>query len=96
MNRKICKKVNCRARQLNKQLKQDVFGNRFWIKEVQKQYVNGTHYFMYELRDREQPNRNRIINEWYTEFSLLTFNHLWIEMNNFIITSDFWQKEKNK
>ena len=38
MNRKICKKVNRRARKLNKQLMQDVFGDRFWVKEVQKSY----------------------------------------------------------
>lgn len=92
MNKKICRKVNRRARQLNKQLNQDVFGNRFWIKEVNKQYLNGIHYFMYELRDRLQPERNQIINEWFNEFQLLKFNDLWIKMNDFIITSDFWKK----
>lgn len=91
MNKKICRKVNRRARQLNKQLAQDVFGNRFWVRQVQKQYQNDIHYFQYELRDRNQPERNRLIPRWFSEFSLITFNDLWIEMNDFIITSDFWK-----
>lgn len=90
MNRKICKKVNRRVRKLNKQLMQDVFGDRFWVKEVQKSYKDDIHYFMYELRDRKEPERNKLIG-WFTEFSLLTFNDLWLEMNNFIVTSDFWK-----
>lgn len=97
MNKKICRKVNHRVRQLNKQLKQDVFGNRFWVREVQKQYNDGIYYFLYELRDREQPERNRIVKSgWLTEFALLKFNNLWLDMNDFIVTSDFWQKYRNK
>ena len=49
MNKKICRKVNKRARQLNKQLANDVFGNRFWVRQVQKQYKNDIHYFQYEF-----------------------------------------------
>lgn len=90
MNKKICRKVNRRARQLNKQLAQDVFGNRFWVRQVQKQYKNDIHYFQYELVDNLQPERNRLLH-WLTEFSLITFNDLWMEMNDFIITSDFWK-----
>ena len=41
MNKKICRKVNRRARQLNKQLEKDVFGNRFWVKEIRKSYIYG-------------------------------------------------------
>lgn len=91
MNRKICRKVNQRARQLNEQLKRDVFGNRFWVRQVQKQYRDDIHYFQYELRDRLQPERNRLIGRWFSEFELITFNDLAIEMNDFIITSDFWK-----
>ena len=94
MNKKICRKVNKRARQLNKQLANDVFGNRFWVRQVRKQYIDGIHYFQYELRDRLQPERNKIICGWFNEFNLLTFNDLWIEMNDFIITSDFWKTYK--
>lgn len=94
MNKKICRKVNRRARQLNKQLERDVFGNRFWVRQVQKQYKDGIHYFQYELRDRLQPERNRLVNGWLSEFALITFNDLSIEMNDFIITSDFWQTYK--
>ena len=90
MNKKICRKVNRRARQLNKQLAEDVFGNRFWVRQVQKQCKNGIHYFQYELRDRLQPERNKLL-YWLSEFSLVTFNDLWLEMNDFIITSDFWK-----
>ena len=90
MNKKICRKVNRRARQLNKQLTEDVFGNRFWVKQVQKQCKNDIHYFQYELRDRLQPERNKLLH-WLSEFSLVTFNDLWLEMNDFIITSDFWK-----
>ena len=93
MNKKICRRVNRRARQLNKQLAQDVFGNRFWVRQVQKQYKNDIHYFQYELVDNLQPERNRLL-YWLTEFSLITFNDLWIEMNDFIITSDFWKNYK--
>lgn len=90
MNKKICRKVNRRVRQLNKQLAEDVFGNRFWVRQVQKQYKNDIHYFQYELRDRLQPERNKLL-YWLSEFSLVTFNDLWLEMNDFIITSDFWE-----
>lgn len=90
MNKKICRKVNRRIRQLNKQLAEDVFGNRFWVRQVQKQYKNDIHYFQYELRDRLQPERNKLL-YWLSEFSLVTFNDLWLEMNDFIITSDFWE-----
>lgn len=96
MNKKICRKANCRARQLNKQLEKDVFGNRFWVKEIRKSYIDGIHYFMYELRDRKQPERNQIIGEWFNEFALLNFNDLWLKMNDFIITSDFWTTYKQK
>ena len=90
MNKKICRKVNRRARQLNKQLAEDVFENRFWVRQVQKQCKNDIHYFQYELRDRLQPERNKLLH-WLSEFSLVTFNDLWLEMNDFIITSDFWK-----
>lgn len=96
MNKKICRKVNRRARQLNKQLEQDVFGNRFWVREIRKSYIDGIHYFMYELKDREQPERDVVIGEWFNEFALLKFNDLWLRMNDFIIGSDFWQKYNNK
>ena len=94
MNKKICRKVNRRARQLNKQLANDVFGNRFWVRQVQKQYKDDVHYFLYELRDRLQPERNRLVPGWLSEFAIMTFNDLAIEMNDFIITSDFWQTYK--
>ena len=48
-------------------------------------------YYMYELCDREQPNRNRIV-PWETAFAIDTLNKIWTEMNEFIVTSDFWEK----
>ena len=91
----IDKKVNRKVKELNKKIAQDVFGNRFWLKQIQKSKVHDYNYYAYELRDREQPNRNRFISGyWIGETSILLFNDLWLEMNNFIIESDFWQKYK--
>lgn len=85
------KKVNKRVKQLNKQIREDVFGDRFWIKQIQKSKVEGINYYLYELRDRIQPERNQIVNcGWLTDFAITTFNDLAIEMNNFIVNSNFW------
>lgn len=91
MKTKADKKVNRIARKLNKQLKEDVFGDRFWVRQVAKVRINGVSFYLYELRDRLEPERNTII-KWENEFELITFNHLAFEMNTFIVESDFWKK----
>ena len=83
--------VNRNVKKLNKQLAQDVFGDRFCARQIRKSKGDGVMYYMYELCDREQPNRNRIV-PWETAFAIDILNKIWTEMNEFIVTSDFWEK----
>ena len=83
--------VNRNVKKLNRQLAQDVFGNRFYARQRRKSKGDGVMYYMYELCDREQPNRNRIV-PWETAFAIDILNKIWTEMNEFIVTSDFWEK----
>jgi hypothetical protein len=92
MKTNIDKKVNKTVKKINNQLKADVFGNRFWIRQYRKSRVDGISYYLYELCDRKQPFRNKIIPGWLDEFEILTFNKLDIEINKFIVSSDFWKK----
>ena len=94
MKTKMDKKVNKVARKLNKQLKEDVFGDRFWVRQYQKIKADGIEYYLYELCDRLQPERNQIV-PWETGFSLTKFHHLHLAMNDFIINSDWWKNYKN-
>lgn len=98
MKTKWEKKLNNKVKNLNRKLEKDVFGNRFWLKQVRKSKgTDGIFYFMYELRDRVQPERNKLINGWFTEYSIFNFSELVGAMNDFIITSDFWENyKKNK
>lgn len=93
MKTKADKKVNRIAKQLNKSIAADVFGNRFWARQAQKAKVDGINYYLYELRDRLQPERNKLL-QWDNEFAFITFHHLALAMNDFIIESDFWEKYK--
>lgn len=93
----IDKKVNRVAKKLNRQLQQDVFGDRFKVRQVRKtRGSDGIMYYLYELIDNECPERNYMYQGWISEFSMLHMNTLWIEMNNFIIHSDFWEKYRAK
>lgn len=86
------KRVNRNVKKLNKQLRADVFGNRFEARQIAKSRTPyGIEYFMYMLIDNEQPERNKII-PWETAFSIAKFNKIWVEMNDFIVKSDFWEK----
>lgn len=89
---KIDKLVNRKARKFNKELEQDVFNNRFWVRQYQKARVDGLEYYLYELRDREQPERNRVIRGWLLGCSHFFMNDIFEEMNDFIIKSDFWEQ----
>lgn len=86
------KQVNRVARKLNKSLKKDVFGNRFEIHQVQKAKgkETGFEYYLYELVDNIEPERNRIIG-WRTWFEITQTAALHREMNDFIVSSNFWQ-----
>lgn len=87
------KKVNRAVKKLNKSIKEDIFGDRFFVRQVKKTRGNdNVMYYLYEYIDRECPERNCLSKGWKNEFSILMFNDLWIEMNEFIINSDFWTK----
>lgn len=85
------KKVNRNVKKLNKQIREDVFGSRFEARQIKKSKNDGIHYYQYMLIDNEQPERNEIL-KWYSASEIYLFNKLFIDMNNFIITSDFWSK----
>lgn len=89
---KVDKKVNRHIKKLNKDLREDVFGDRFFARQYQKAYVDGLSYYLYELIDRDQPERNRVIRHWLWSGEILHSNKVHIEMNEFIITSDFWKR----
>ena len=92
MKSKVDKKVNRKVREFNKELKKDVFNGRFWVRQYQKARVDGLDYYLYELMDREQPERNEIIRGWILGISAFFMSDIWEGMNNFIITSNFWDK----
>lgn len=85
------KKVNRCVRKLNKQLREDVFGDRFEARQIRKGFGDGIEYFMYMLVDNEQPERNQIV-PWETAFAICKFSHIHVAMNKFIVESDFWEK----
>ena len=93
----VDKKVNRAVRRLNKELQKDVFGDRFMARQVRKSRgEDGVMYYLYEFLDKECPERNYMYHGWLSEFSVLRMNTIWMEMNNFIIHSDFWAKYYDK
>jgi len=86
------KKVNKKVKEFNKALKQDLFKDRFWVRQYQKARVDGSNYYLYELMDRIQPERNQVIREWMRGESPFFMSKIYEEMNNFIVFSDFWEK----
>lgn len=82
------KYVNRQIRKFNRELVQDVFADRFWIRQYQKARVDGMDYFLYELRDRVQPERNYVIPYWVNVYD--ASRKVFREMNDFIIFSNFW------
>jgi len=75
-------------KKFNKSLKYDVFDGRFWVREYKKSRYEGMSYFQFELRDKEQPERNYLIPGWFNSSESW---EVFEEMNNFIITSNFWK-----
>ena len=84
------RRVNKNVRKLNKELQKDVFGDRFEARQYKKSRKKGISYYMYLLIDNKHPERNMIV-PWESAFSIYQFNHIWLAMNDFIISSDFWQ-----
>lgn len=102
MKTKSDKKVNRSIRSLNKLLKNDVYGDRFELKMVAKNGVpcdRNYHWYIIVLMDNKYPERKRVI--YKNESELLIGNAHFVEMNNFIVNSDFWpeywrkKKEEN-
>lgn len=91
----IDKKVNRAVKNLNRSLKKDVFGTRFELRQYRKSRGNdGVEYYLYQMIDNEQPERNELVRGWETGYAIIHFSPLWIAMNDFIIKSDFWSKYK--
>ena len=91
------KKVNRAVKHLNKSIREDVFGTRFELRQYRKTKGNdGIEYYLYQMIDNEQPERNTLTKGWESGYSIIHFSPLWIEMNEFIISSDFWEKRKSE
>ena len=93
---KVDKKINKKVREFNKELKKDVFNSRFELRQYQKAKLDDMHYYLYQLVDNLEPERNRVIREWLRGESPFFMSRLWEEMNDFIIKSDFWELWRKK
>ena len=92
---KTDKKVNKIVRQINKELREDVFKDRFSLHQLKKaRGIDNMQYYLYEMRDREEPERNTII-PWVSGYSSFAYAKIMIELNNFIVFSNFWSKHWN-
>lgn len=88
---KTDKKINRIVKKINKQLQEDVFKDRFWIKQICKQRVDGLNYYLYELKDRLEPERDSVFSKgWLWGDSNFLISDFYNEINNFIVMSDFW------
>lgn len=81
-------------RKLNKHLKKDIYGKRFYAKITKSQFQNGVGYYLFTLYDREQPERNEESDSWYNVFEICKWHCVWREMNEFIVRSNFWENYK--
>lgn len=93
------KRVNRAMKALNRQLKRDVYGDRFELKMVSKNgasWSRSYHWYEILLKDNERPERNEIV--WLSETDILVGVGLYRKMNDFIVYSDFWPEywEKKK
>lgn len=96
MKTKVDKKINRIVKGMNKELKEDVFGDRFWLRQVKKQKgEDGMQYYLYELKDRIEPERDTLIRGWLWGHSVFLRAELFDAVNDFIIRSDFWAKYYN-
>lgn len=86
---KMDRKVNKMVRQFNKSLREDLFKDRFWVRQMQKATVDGLQYYLYECIDNLHPENNRIV-LWQYGGSYFFMSKIWEEMNDLIVRSDFW------
>lgn len=88
---KVLKRANNLTKRLNRQLNRDVFGDRFYAHEVKRAHIEEIDFIQYELIDREHPERNKLL-PWMDIFEITISKKVWVEMNDFITSSDFWRK----
>jgi hypothetical protein len=87
---KVDKKMNRIVKSINKDLEQDVFKNRFWIRQVKKDRDEvGSQYYLYEMKDRLEPERDSYMS-WLWGGSTFVKADFFEAINDFIIKSDFW------
>lgn len=91
------KRINKMVRNINKALAQDVFGDRFWIRQVRKtKGEDGLQYYLYEMRDRQEPKRNSLISAgWIWGGSFFLYADFYEAINDFIVRSSFWSQYYN-
>ena len=100
--KKIGRKVKSTVRRINRGLREDVFGDRFWIEVIDRQIKPWSDnsgwqaYFRIKFHDRENPERD--FDGWYDLNSVIYSGffaggqHMDSDLNNFICESDFWNK----
>lgn len=89
------KKVNKEIRNMNRILERDVYGNRFWARQVRKEKREGIEYYQYELLDRQCPERNKVLDGWFDFAEILISRKVFQAMNDFIVASNFWKEYKD-
>lgn len=88
---KVDRKINKIVRIINRNLKEDVFGDRFWIRQVKKQKSDGMQYYLYEMIDRKHPERNSLVSHgWLWGESFFLSADFYEAINDFIVRSSFW------
>lgn len=99
---KIRRRVRATVRHINRNLRKDVFGDRFWI-EIIEQHIRPWSdnsgwdaHFRIAFHDRENPERD--YDYWFDPHSIIYSGlfaggrHMDDDLNNFIVNSDFWKK----
>lgn len=90
------RKVKASVKRLNQSLREDVFGDRFSVRQTGQSVEEGITYYQYEMLDKEQPERNAVIRGWLTYWDICSSHKLHMEINDFIIHSDFWTKYRQE
>jgi len=86
------RQVNREIKSMNRILEKDVYGNRFWARQLRKAKAEGIPFYQYELCDREHPERNKVIEGWFDFAEITIGKKIFKEMNDFIVTSNFWKE----
>ena len=75
---KTDKRVNRIVKRINKELREDVFKDRFYLRQVEKARGEcNLQYYLYEMRDQLEPERNYIIPWLWRRFRFSSRRFLW-------------------